>query len=316
MTTILFRFDDFGYFKRQREKERLRLTEAVLNIFHRHGMHHAVGVIPERVSGRPTSDEQRVHSLSDSKRRMEVLENIVGAETGEVALHGLTHERRSFWNCSEFVGLSPERQHRKLERGKALLRTWTGRAPDVFIPPWNKLDRTTLKLLSKLSFRTVSSWLPLHSFIRRNSSLRSIPQCLSARRLQQRLKTLTPALPLIVVVLHDYEFREFSTESGVLTLDQLRDIVQWIASHPRLRTAPMTDTERDEYLDERYSYRVFLTQILAGTSVSSRSTVRQLENTLWTLEPVFPSEPISLVLRKMAALLAATDEAPVGTFGD
>jgi hypothetical protein len=71
----------------------------------------------------------------------------------EVAMHGVTHQTRSANRPTEIVGLNAENLESNLLRGLEELRT-DGYKADVFIPPFNSLDLSSIKVLRKY-FRVV-----------------------------------------------------------------------------------------------------------------------------------------------------------------
>ena len=80
----------------------------------------------------------------------------------QIAMHGLYHiytTRKGglfpLNRDSEFAGLSPERQHRMIAKGKRILAS-RGIETDIFMPPSHSYDRATLQALRENGFRYVT----------------------------------------------------------------------------------------------------------------------------------------------------------------
>ena len=64
-------------------------------------------------------------------------------------MHGNTHQTIKEFPRSEFLGLNYEQQFTKIKSGKLFLEEKLGTNINTFIPPWNRYDLNTLKVLEK-----------------------------------------------------------------------------------------------------------------------------------------------------------------------
>ena len=129
----------------------------------------------------------------------------------EIALHGFTHRSNPYVSVpsrselSEFRGLTETEQISRLRAGITILESTLGVRPDVFIPPWNEWDSTTLRACLDAGIEVISAdrFVPVPlgmTAINQNCSLETFVDSLAvAREAQQAV--------LIVVLYHSKYIR-------------------------------------------------------------------------------------------------------------
>lgn len=113
------------------------------NILKRFDSTYILGVIPN-LSLEPTEMlNKKTRYLTQEE--IEMLK-LVKAEGGTIALHGLTHQTIRRGSHSEFVGLAAELVEEKIKTGLHLLEEY-GFKTQIFIPPFNTIDKSNLRML-------------------------------------------------------------------------------------------------------------------------------------------------------------------------
>jgi peptidoglycan/xylan/chitin deacetylase (PgdA/CDA1 family) len=233
--TLIFRFDDYS------AKSDTNLERKILAAFQRRGIPLTVSVVPRIASG-SAYDPSPQEGLPLPDEKIELLRAALQSGGVEVALHGYAHQtvRRKIGNKylqpfgryhSEFIGVDEATQEKKILEGRDILEKELGVHADVFVPPWNGYDETTLKVLARAGFTTFSAarrgpvdrTSPLH-FLPRTCDLRDIKDATAAAR-----ETIAFA-PVIIALFHHYDFVENDPQAGQLTLPELDRLLDWVAA--------------------------------------------------------------------------------------
>jgi peptidoglycan/xylan/chitin deacetylase (PgdA/CDA1 family) len=257
--TVVFRYDDYS------ARSSTELERSILDIFRRHRAHVTFSVIPYACVGEDTDPTpQEVLPLTLEKARL--LKEAMAEGFLEVAQHGYSHQRvrnksREFLGPgrryhSEFTGVAPAVQLRKISDGKALLEERLLAKIDTFVPPWNGYDRHTLEVLAGLGFRTISA--ARRGPVVLDSPLRFVPETAALRDLRDAVtaarKSRDPH-PLVVVLFHHYDFREDSPDNSAFTLSDLDDLIGWVSAQPDIQTRSIEEAvETLPGLDARQFY--------------------------------------------------------------
>ena len=207
MIRIAFRLDDPS------ETSHQGVESGILDVLSAHQACATFAVIPFRMI------EEQCIALSQSRARP--LIEAVRADIIEVALHGHTHVRLQAEPAtpSEFLGLPQDRQSALIIEGRAHLESVFGRRIMGFVPPWNSYDTATLGVLRAENFSYLSAdrnaaedytALQLLPFTTR---LADLPIALEEAR---RFASVTP---VIVVVMHHYDFAETGSKRAVIDLN-------------------------------------------------------------------------------------------------
>lgn len=168
----------------------------------------------------------------------------------EIAQHGFSHEpcQAGAHLPSEFAGLDPAAQTKKIVAGRTALGQAFGCAIPGFVPPFNSFDRITAVALAELGFLYLSAGSE-HGSVE-SGRLAGLPRTC-------QLTELRPALAearrhphgdlVIVAVMHHYDFQESGRAEAPLTLERLSDLFRWLRQQPdvRLNTLSQLATRHD-----------------------------------------------------------------------
>ena len=221
---LVFRYDDYATNS---------VTEAELQIleaFRKHGIPITFGVIPFKVSGNVEDPSPREFLPLDSIKG-EILKK--GYEEGilEISMHGYSHQSNSSDYLSEFANLDLEQQVNRLARGKTYLQDLTGAPVTTFLPPWNTYDGNTLSALETAGFTTLSA--NKKGLAVKGSGLLYLPVSCELTELKDAIRAARKSSdkqPLVVALLHDYDFLDYNEVLGVITIREFFDLIDWVAA--------------------------------------------------------------------------------------
>lgn len=184
---VVFRNDDLSALSD------LRHEEQIFQLFERFGVPQTLGVIPMvSVSDLHCPIGAEEEPLTREHPVAAFLRGYMSRSGSEIALHGYTHRtgrrsipaRREYF---EFRKLSVQDQESLLRKGIVILEHALGVRPTTFIPPWNRLDDTTVAACLRVGFKAISAgpFVPtpdgLVSF-GANIDLAGFPQALASAR--------------------------------------------------------------------------------------------------------------------------------------
>lgn len=156
----------------------------------------------------------------------------------EVAQHGYAHKHMTSTpkgSPSEFWSVPADEQHRCVDEGHDQLTQTFGQTIRGFIPPWNTYDDTTARHLADRGYAYLSGSLatpPLDE-----TRLCLIPRTCDVHQLRQayaeasRLPFLSP---IVVVIMHHYDFLECTDKPGKLSLQAFRETLSWLKQQPEV----------------------------------------------------------------------------------
>jgi hypothetical protein len=149
---LIFRYDDFSA---SREQSYFPIDQAAFELFERLHFPLVVGVTPFMSDDVNNPDCQVMHYFAQDQRRCRLLAK--GLNCGwQLALHGYRHMRVSKQIRSEFEGQSANLQRNMIEKGRDAVSTIFPDTPlQVFIPPWNSFDLTTLISVADAGFSVI-----------------------------------------------------------------------------------------------------------------------------------------------------------------
>lgn len=136
---VIFRYDDF----------RLKddpVQNALMDVFESEQVALHIAVIPFRPDSIP---------IIENGLALEHIKNLQKEGVLHIALHGFSHNGNGI--DGEFLNLNAAEQSYRLERGTRLLDSVFDTQVHIFIPPWNRYNRTTLDVLSDMGYTIVSS---------------------------------------------------------------------------------------------------------------------------------------------------------------
>ncbi len=215
MIQLCFRLDDPSAISNH------ELEQGIIGSFSRHEIPLTVAVIPGARRGSETVPlrAQHVPHLIDAHDRGAI----------EIAQHGFLHAERSTTAAgvpSEFYGLPAQEQRSFIEQGARDLATVFQRRPIGFVPPWNTYDSATAGVLKQMQYRYVSASWDLPS----PRLLPTVPLTCWLHKLRAAIseaKRFSILAPLIVTVIHAYDFKESGEPEAYISLQELDDILHW-----------------------------------------------------------------------------------------
>lgn len=219
MIRVSIRFDDPS------ETSRHDIEEAVIDSLARHGLSATFAIIPFR------RIDHRLQALSPA--RAAPMMAAQRANVIEVAQHGYSHED---WTSStlgipsEFLGRPVSEQLSDIQVGLNHLRTLFDDTIRGFVPPWNKYDAATSAAIRTAGFRYVSAGWQTR---REKPGLLCIPRTCQLAALREHIQTvrhLDNLAPVIVAVMHHYDFHESGSENTKLSLADFDELMAWLAS--------------------------------------------------------------------------------------
>jgi len=247
--TVVFRYDDYSTLSQT------DLETKLIDLFQKYKVSCTFGIIPYVASDDVHSPcLQEVIPLSEEK--VYIVKTAMGAGIVEPALHGYSHQTIrdcKKGGCTEFSGLSYEKQMEKIKKGKEFLEEKLDTKISIFIPPWNSYDTNTLYCLEKLGFNCISAGL--HGVQDENLHLKFLPATVSISELQQAINSVRQSSisqPLIIVLFHGYDFIEGDNERGKFTYLEFSNLLSWITSQKDVCISSMGQLINEDDLE---SYR-------------------------------------------------------------
>jgi peptidoglycan/xylan/chitin deacetylase (PgdA/CDA1 family) len=229
MIRVALRLDDPS------ETSNRQVEAGILDALQEAGIPATFGVIPFRMvnGARVALSPERAAPLIEAQR----------SRTMEVALHGYLHVSCSTdGRKSEFRDVPLPEQLERITEGRDHLEQIFGQRPTGFIPPWNSYDRQTLTALEQAGFSYVSANWDLSEDYR--GPLDIIPltcQLTDLKSAVQEARRYCSARPLIVAIMHHYDFAESGDGSARLDLAGFRSLVHWLAEQPDLAAVRLGD---------------------------------------------------------------------------
>lgn len=228
----VFRLDDYS--SRSSTDIEVKLIEA----FQKYNVSCTFGVIPYAyIENRHNVHSQNVESLPPVK--VDILKNAIKAGVLEVALHGYSHQtirKKADGGYTEFYGLDYNSQVKRIAKGKNYLEEILDIQVATFIPPWDSYDLNTIRALEKLKIKTISA--NIEGSAKESSQLKFLPAICHITWLQDAVelaRRLPDAQPVIVVLLHHFDFLEVNRKRGKLTYQDFVELLSWITSQKDIR---------------------------------------------------------------------------------
>ena len=221
---IALRLDDYS------EISDTRLELKIIEIFRRNKCSFTMGVIPFVSSGIKLGKSSPVEIMLGEKKA-QYLKDAAADGTVEIALHGYNHSSNYAPFKAEFLGIGYEEQLRRLTVAKRHLEQVTGFSVTNFIPPWNQYNEDTIQALKLLNFSIMSAAIEHHS--ETIGSIKLLPhttEILGLERAVMQARNSKELNPLIVVMLHEYDFTDNSAATGVIALKSFDELITRLAA--------------------------------------------------------------------------------------
>jgi predicted deacetylase len=278
---VVFRFDDPSAISPT------DLELKIIDAFREHNASITFGVIPFRCSGNEVDmSPQNTVPLDHEKGKL--LRKLIDEGVLDIALHGYSHQTLDAKKWTEFRGLDYKSQLNKLSKGKKLLEKTIGVPVTTFVPPFNTYDQNTLKALEALGFTTLSA--DARQKASSDSRLNFIPFTIRLPELKEairRARASSDRQPLIVIMTHHYDFKEFSTKrevssyskkrGGVTSSSELYDLLGWLKSQGDIRILSISQAVKEikDLGVKRYqmSYLHYILQDILPGSLKERNYI-------------------------------------------
>lgn len=220
--TVIFRYDDFS------SQSPTKLEVKLIELLRKYHASATFAVIP-------LAEARSIHTLiplSDDK--CAILEKGVSDGTLSVAQHGYTHQ--ALFKGSEFAGIPLDRQLARIAAGKSLIEQLIGYKIVTFVPPGNSYDENTLRALNRLGFKCISAcnFGPIDG----SCELKFLPETTTIGRLERSVEAARsgPDLaPIIVVMMHPYDFREIDSRRCLTNLSEFENTLRWLSDQRDVR---------------------------------------------------------------------------------
>jgi hypothetical protein len=215
---VVFRYDDYTNNLRKTEIEQWLFDQ-----FESRGMPLSVAVIPlsDDVGNRNVPVD-RLRPLDGPK--LELLRLAAANGRIEVMQHGYTHQYQESGadalGSPEFTGLSQADQQHIMQAGRQALEAAVNQEANIFVPPNNWHDADTVRAADELGYRILAADYRIFDDPS-PVELRFIPYtCLPQdfeRALRQAQQSDAGRLPVVVLMLHAYDFPEYDAKQGVIS---------------------------------------------------------------------------------------------------
>ncbi|WP_020586823.1 DUF2334 domain-containing protein [Desulfobacter curvatus] len=227
---VVFRLDDYSACSNTDME--LRIIDA----FREHEACLTLGVIPY-VCASDIHDPSLQDLIPLTSMKGDILKNGVNDGILDVALHGYSHQTISAERWTEFSGLDYNTQVERLDKGRKLLEDMIDVPISTFVPPWNRYDLNTLRALEELGFSTLSASNKLGE-ITEACKLNFLPYSCNLSKLRDAVKasrTSSDPQSVIVVLFHEYDFKEINEKRGSTTYQEFYELLNWLKSQRHVR---------------------------------------------------------------------------------
>jgi peptidoglycan/xylan/chitin deacetylase (PgdA/CDA1 family) len=226
---IFFRFDDYS----SRSSTDLELK--IIDAFRKNEACITFSVIPF-VCDRDIHDPSPQDSVPLTPEKGDILRAGYNSGILDIALHGYSHQTNHDKYMREFSGLDYKSQLERLKKGKEFLEDMIGVPVTTFVPPWNNYDLNTLQALEELGFSTLSA--DKDGEATEDSKLNYLPASSDLLHLRDAVKaerTSADVSPVIVVLFHEYDFKEIDEKRGRITYPEFSDLLTWLKRQKDVR---------------------------------------------------------------------------------
>jgi predicted deacetylase len=239
---VVFRYDDCS------AKTSLELEQRLVEAFARCGAQLSLAVIPFVCEGSfRDPSPQRTRALSSAKATW--LRNAAADGHAEIVLHGYSHQTTSVPAYTEFAGRELKEQWTRIIEGKHELEHRLGAPVTTFVPPWNSYDQSTVTALEEAGFACLSA--SVRGPFPPTTSLAVLPASCWFDAVMPAVKVarrFPRSRPVLVVMLHDYDFLESGSPQAWLGVDDFARRLEAVRRQPAVKLCSLRQACEDQAL--------------------------------------------------------------------
>jgi len=235
MINVALRFDDPSITSDH------KLEFEVIKICARYGVKINLAVIPFK------SIQKTIHPLTSIAAK-----HMIDAEKKgwiEISQHGYSHQKYkpSPAGPSEFKHRPFKEQLNLLSEGKDLLDGIFKTKKRGFVPPWNTFDSNTMLAAKELDFDFISAgWETPYNLKEHNIMV--LPRTGQVSDLindAKRFKPYSALSPIIISVMHHYDFIESNENNPKFSLHEFEEIIKSITSMKHVRVTSLSNISKN-----------------------------------------------------------------------
>ncbi len=239
MISVLFRYDDCS------ARSPADFERRLAAVFQKEGVSCLFGIVPCVCTDDELSPGQQNYLPLGAERAAELRE-WAAAGVIEPALHGCYHQNNGLHPGSpaEFAGLAADEQLRRIREGRKLLEDALQTSVHIFIPPFNRFDGQTLRILEGEGFTHLSASL-FDDAVFTGSPMRFVPHTCNVLQVETTvaiLERLGIQDAVVVPLLHPADFLEVNPERGRYSLDRLATLLHALKARQDVRFLRLADT--------------------------------------------------------------------------
>ncbi len=151
-----------------------------------------------------------------------------------------------------------------MAKGKKFLEGMIDAPISTFMPPWNRYDANTLRALETLGFSTLSADNKKGEETQA-CKLNLLPYSCSLYRLRDAVKksrTSSDPQPVIVVLFHEYDFKEINEKRGRISYQEVYALLNWVSSQADVRL--LSISQATQVIDNLSAKRFLMNASPAG----------------------------------------------------
>lgn len=233
MIKIAFRFDDPSLTSDH------SLEKRIIDICKRYAVKINFAVIPYK----NINDELQVLTAQKA-------EHLINGEKNnwiEISQHGYAHINHNQNGIpSEFSEESCEKQYNKITQGRLIIDQLFVNQRRGFVPPWNTFNNATSCAISDSEFLFFSAgWeIPASTgfsvpLLPRTCQFTSLTDCL------KQTKPFSSLNPIIIAVIHHYDFIESNKKKGKLSLNEFEDCIKNLCTQEDIQLSSLNDIAKE-----------------------------------------------------------------------
>ena len=223
---FVFRYDDYGIAND-------KISSEIFHIFEKAKIPLLVGIIPFHKAKLHNKNSDCIIDNSFAPDCIRLL----SSSNFTIGMHGFCHKDISSIGVSEFNGIPFFLQNKMLMAGKKYLEQCFHTPISIFIPPWNAYDQNKIRALIKNQFKVISASTHNLPSLIEPVNIAFVPYTLTLNQLiyKQSDYFVTSDMTddkLFIVMIHPYDFLEFKSKKGFITIKQFSNYLTNLRQFP------------------------------------------------------------------------------------